>query len=498
MKFLKLVIASFAVAVATAKQCGSGIGSCPKGYCCSKYGYCGKTEDYCGTGCQTKFGVCTTGNNTKNTKKVSKNGRCGSSFGSCPNSKCCSKYGYCGTSDAHCGTGCQSEFGKCNKKATKKTTTTKKATKKTTTTKKATKKTTTTTTKKSVVKTTKKTTTTTKKTTTVTSKKTSTNGLCGGKNGVCPDDLCCSQYGYCGSSDEYCGKGCQSEFGKCGKKNTNSSASKKVSTNGQCGGNNGVCPNDLCCSKYGYCGTSDAHCGTGCQSEFGKCGSSNNTSSSSSTNFKMFYQCKNNKHWALTFDDGPYKYDNELLDLLRKYEVKATFFLNGNNNGMDIYSDYSAKLVKRMYKEGHVVGNHTWRHTDLAEATDDKIRDEMIKVEDAIYKHIGKRPAFMRFPYGSGDGDNRVKNILGKLGYTAGFQWNVDTNDWKYEGDVDYALARFKEKIGKPILSLNHVVYSGVTKEKLLTLIEKEIVYMKSQGYKFVTAAECSGLPAYK
>jgi len=503
MKFLKLVIASFAVAVVTAKQCGSGIGSCPKGYCCSKYGYCGKTEDYCGTGCQTKFGVCTTGNNTKNTKKVSKNGRCGSSFGSCPNSKCCSKYGYCGTSDAHCGTGCQSEFGKCNKKATKKTTTTKKATKKTTTTKKATKKTTTTTTKKSVVKTTKKTTTTTKKTTTVTSKKTSTNGLCGGKNGVCPDDLCCSQYGYCGSSDEYCGKGCQSEFGKCGKKSTNSTASKKVSTNGQCGGNNGVCPDNLCCSQYGYCGTSDAHCGKGCQSEFGKCGSSSKTSSSSSTtsngnvNFKIYDKCKKDKQWALTFDDGPFDHDIKLLNLLKNKGVKATFFVNGDNV-MDIKSSEGRERIKMMHKQGHIIGNHTWRHTDLNEADDETIKEEMKKLEDAVYDIIGKRPAFMRLPYGSGSGNKHVHSILSDLGYTAGFQWNVDTNDWKYEGDVDYALARFKEKIGSPILSLNHVYYSGITDEKLLTLIEKEIDYMISQGYTPVTVDECIGLPAYK
>jgi len=346
---------------------------------------------------------------------------CGPGIGSCSSSKCCSKYGYCGTSDAHCGTGCQSGFGKCGIVSTKKTTTTR------------------------------RTTTTIKKTTTISSKKTSTNDKCGGSNGVCPGSKCCSKYGYCGNTEAHCGTGCQSEFGKCGSSYISSSSSN-----------------------------------------------SSTSTSTSYNGFQMFYQCKNSKHWALTYDDGPYKFDNDLLDLLDKYQVKATFFVNGNNNGMDIYSDYSAKLIKRMHQSGHIIGNHTWRHTDLAEASNDKIRDEMKKVEDAIYKHIGKRPAFMRLPYGSGHKEDRVKKVLGELGYTAGFQWNVDTNDWKYTGDVDYALARFKEKIGKPILSLNHVYYSGITKEKLLTLTEKEIIYMHKQGYKFVTAAECVGLPAYK
>eukprot|EP00833_Pecoramyces_ruminatium_P005133 jgi/Orpsp1_1/1179165/evm.model.c7180000068259.1 len=168
--------------------------------------------------------------------KISTNGKCGKNYGKCPSGECCSKYGYCGTSDKHCGTGCQSEFGQCS------------------------------------------------------SSKISTNGQCGEKYGQCPSGKCCSKYGYCGTSDKHCGTGCQSEFGQCNSssKKTTSTSTKKstktttkttkttktslpTSTNGKCGKKYGKCPSGECCSQYGWCGTTSAHCKSGCQSEFGKC-----------------------------------------------------------------------------------------------------------------------------------------------------------------------------------------------------------------------------------
>jgi len=491
MKYLKLIIASLAISVATAaKNCGPGIGGCPAGQCCSKYGYCGTTDAHCGAGCQVEFGYCQTTNKTSNSNtsssskpstnvKTSTSGRCGKDFGSCPNNKCCSKYGYCGTTDSHCGAGCQSEFGICQN-GTNKTPSSSKPTPST-------------------------------KTTT----KVSTNGRCGEDFGTCPNNKCCSKYGYCGTSDAHCGTGCQSEFGRCNGKTTTTKksttvikktttiTSKKTSTSGRCGSSDGVCPNNKCCSKYGYCGTSDDHCGTGCQSEFGRCNSSQTTNTSSSAkpvNFQMYYNCKNKKHWALTFDDGPYKFDMALLDLLSEYGVKATFFINGDNY-MDLDTPEGEKIIKRMYKEGHVIGNHTWSHARLPDESNASVKEQILKIENVLYKYIGKKPALMRFPYGDGHKEERLKKILGELGYIAGFQWNVDTNDWKYTGDVDYALERFKKGIseGEGILSLNHVAYSNITEDILIKLVRKEIEYMLAQGYKPVTADVCAGVSyAYK
>lgn len=91
---------------------------------------------------------------------------------------------------------------------------------------------------------------------------TSIEGKCGKEYGSCPSDQCCSKHGWCGKSVEYCGisLGCQSEFGKC-----------ENDLKGRCGKGIGKCSNGQCCSKFGYCGTSSDYCDSGCQSKFGKC-----------------------------------------------------------------------------------------------------------------------------------------------------------------------------------------------------------------------------------
>ncbi|KAK2770982.1 polysaccharide deacetylase family protein [Colletotrichum kahawae] len=115
------------------------------------------------------------------------------------------------------------------------------------------------------------------------------DGACGGSEGyVCEAGNCCSEYGFCGSSQAYCGTGCQPLFGVCGAAapapvgtvTTASSAPAAtqtgtggVSPDSSCGGANGyTCPDSTCCSEYGFCGTTTAHCGTGCQPLFGTCG----------------------------------------------------------------------------------------------------------------------------------------------------------------------------------------------------------------------------------
>jgi len=181
-------------------RCGAEFGKCPNNECCSQYGYCGSTYEYCDDGCQSEFGRCkssgkvttttrktttTTRRTTTTTKSssstgipVSTNGKCGASYGMCPNSRCCSKYGYCGTSSQHCNDGCQPLYGKCNGGNNSPTKTS------------------------------------TKKTSTV-KYPTSTNDRCGPNNGICPNGKCCSQYGYCGKTSDYCGTGCQKTFGRC-------------------------------------------------------------------------------------------------------------------------------------------------------------------------------------------------------------------------------------------------------------------------------------------
>ncbi|OUM57235.1 carbohydrate-binding module family 18 protein [Piromyces sp. E2] len=184
----------------TKDQCGPKYGKCDEGECCSQYGYCGKTDEYCSIkkGCQSEFGRCDDGKRptitTTVTKKTSTpsptktNSRCGSQYGKCPSGQCCSKYGYCGKDSQYCGTGCQSEYGESEKTIT----VTKKTTSKKTNSKNA-----------------------TKKTATKNAIPTGSIDKCGPGVAVCASGYCCSQYGWCGKSKDYCGVGCQKGFGKC-------------------------------------------------------------------------------------------------------------------------------------------------------------------------------------------------------------------------------------------------------------------------------------------
>ncbi|KAJ8322961.1 hypothetical protein QVD99_007360 [Batrachochytrium dendrobatidis] len=222
-----LTLAATAIAVAAQDPtCGSQHQNahCPGTLCCSFVGYCNNSPVHCGAGCQVLFGRCDGASSPAPLAPPtpSVDVKCGvGRGGKCPNSLCCSQYGWCGNTDAHCGIGCQNPFGTCNG-------------------------------------------------TPPTPPTPSVDVKCGvGRGGKCPNSLCCSQYGWCGNTDAHCGIGCQNPFGTCnGAPPTPPTPSVDV----KCGvGRGGKCPNSLCCSQYGWCGNTDAHCGVGCQNPFGTC-----------------------------------------------------------------------------------------------------------------------------------------------------------------------------------------------------------------------------------
>ncbi|OUM67821.1 carbohydrate-binding module family 18 protein [Piromyces sp. E2] len=87
---------------------------------------------------------------------------------------------------------------------------------------------------------------------------------CGASVGKrCAKGLCCSKYGWCGKSSDYCDNNCQSEFGDC---------RKSLNDKDRCGQGVGRCAPGYCCSKYGWCGKTSDHCGVECQPKYGICG----------------------------------------------------------------------------------------------------------------------------------------------------------------------------------------------------------------------------------
>jgi len=126
---------------------------------------------------------------------------------------------------------------------------------------------------------------------------------------------------------------------------------------------------------------------------------------------------------ALTFDDGPDPvFTPVILEKLRKYGVKATFFLLGTN--MEKFPE----LVKQIAAEGHVIGNHSYDHPKLADETDDAYHQQIQKSDALIQTLVGYKPKFFRPPYGSIT-ENQVRWATEQGMMIT--QWSIDTLDWK-------------------------------------------------------------------
>ena len=121
----------------------------------------------------------------------------------------------------------------------------------------------------------------------------------------------------------------------------------------------------------------------------------------------------------MTFDDGPSKtLTPQLLDLLAARKAKATFFVVGQN-----VAEYP-EIVTRAAREGHEIANHSWSHPNLAKMSDEAVRRELQKTDDAIKAATGVRPTLMRPPYGSITARQK-KWMYDDFGYRT-IIWDVD------------------------------------------------------------------------
>jgi len=195
---------------------------------------------------------------------------------------------------------------------------------------------------------------------------------------------------------------------------------------------------------------------------------------------------------ALTFDDGPYVYIYDISKTLIAAGAKGTFFFNGNNYGC-IYSAANVARVKYVYGKGHQVASHTWSHLNLATLSFDKTHDEFWRVEQALMRIVGVKPAFMRPPYGAyNDQTRRVAATRGqKLAL-----WDFDSGDstGSTPAQSKQAYANLANRRPSTILALNHE-----TREQTAhNVLPYAISVLKAKGYRLVTLAECLGLPAYQ
>lgn len=188
------------------------------------------------------------------------------------------------------------------------------------------------------------------------------------------------------------------------------------------------------------------------------------------------------KKIALTFDDGPHpRYTERILNILDKYDVKATFFVIGVN-----IQNYPAPL-KKIYDGGHEIGNHSFSHDNQNDLNSDNAMTEMKKCEDLIIKEVGVTPKVFRPPRGVCNSD--VIDAAKTLGYSVAL-WNVDTLDWK--GTPSAVIVNTVEKYvhgGDIILMHDYTSLKNTTCEALEIMIPR----LLAEGYEFVTVSQLIG-----
>lgn len=204
-------------------------------------------------------------------------------------------------------------------------------------------------------------------------------------------------------------------------------------------------------------------------------------------NVDEIYNGEEGKRVFLTFDDGPsISVTPHILDTLKKYNIKATFFVLGNR-----VSD-NAELIKREYNEGHYIANHGYSHRyDKIYASSKNVLKEYNKTEQEIKKALGDEnysSNLFRFPGGSIGGEyDKIKEkakIDLKRNQIAYLDWNALTNDAAGAYTKEKIIKNLKKTVGN---KNNVVVLMHDAPDKILTYetLEDIIKYLQEKGYSF-------------
>lgn len=182
------------------------------------------------------------------------------------------------------------------------------------------------------------------------------------------------------------------------------------------------------------------------------------------------------KYIALTFDDGPNTTTtNEVLDMLEKHGVIASFFLIGNN-----INDESAKAVKRAYDMGCEINNHSRTHSNMTELSAEEIQAEYEYTDEKVFEITGEHTRFFRPPYIA------VHQIVFD-NIDVPFIAGIGANDWEDRITAEMrAKMILKQAKDGDIILLHDAEGNSMTVEALDTIIPE----LQKQGYKFVTVSE--------
>ncbi|MDI3256837.1 MAG: polysaccharide deacetylase family protein [Kyrpidia sp.] len=183
---------------------------------------------------------------------------------------------------------------------------------------------------------------------------------------------------------------------------------------------------------------------------------------------------------ALTFDDGPHPiYTPQLLYILRRHRVRATFFLTG------IQCEKYPTIVRRIADEGHELGNHGYLHARLDQMAASAIAEDIRRADQVILRISGIWPRYFR-PAG-GVLTPSVLQAAEHSGHPIAM-WSVDPRDWVVGRDATAITAVVKDTVGPGRIVLFHD--GGGNQPRMLEALDNLLDFLKNQGYQFVTLSE--------
>lgn len=179
------------------------------------------------------------------------------------------------------------------------------------------------------------------------------------------------------------------------------------------------------------------------------------------------------KKVALTFDDGPNSvYTPQMLEVLKKKGIKATFFLLGEQ--VEKYPE----IVKQISDEGHLIGNHSYKHEQLSKLSSVQACTQVNRTNELIYAITGKYPEYLRPPFGDWkehlDCEVNMIEVL----------WDVDTLDWSSK-NKDKIIQKVVTNVEEGDIILMHDSY-----ESTVAAVTEVIDLLQKESYEFVTVDE--------
>lgn len=201
--------------------------------------------------------------------------------------------------------------------------------------------------------------------------------------------------------------------------------------------------------------------------------------------FRVFKRGRASRDISLTFDDGPDpKYTPLLLDLLARYNAKATFFVVGAN------AEKHPELLRRMSDEGHIIGIHNYVHKSNWIMRPKEVRRQIHRTSEIIRDATGETPIFYRPPWG-------IVNLFdfSRLGYLQIILWSAMFGDWRARVGVERLTKRMLKKLrpGEVLLLHDCGTTLGADQDAPAHMLQALECYMQAgreKGYRFVTIGE--------